>query len=130
MSINQELNELKYLKKSNEEKSEYILTTNNPELNYMAITNLNISNTQKRKHIEKIKESKNAYWNYKCIKFVLNIRNLSKEEKHNLITPHVEIVLNSEDTEIIKQLSKLLQFKPNYKNYTNNKKKIKTKNRI
>lgn len=106
------------------EKSELILNTDNPEINYNAIIYLNINKEQKKKHLQKILESNHPYWNYKCIKYILNKKNLSQKEKEALLINHITVVFNSTDFETIDKLSKILSLKSEYKKYIN-KRKIK-----
>lgn len=89
--------------------SEEIIKSGNPETNYYAAINLNVN---KIKHLQKVIESKSAYWNFKCIKHCTKTPSLSTEEKKLLIAFHSQVILHSNNQDIINELNKFLKYNP------------------
>ena len=104
-------------KKSDIEKSNYILAIDNPEYNYLAISNLNIDFERKRKHLNIILKSADPYWNYKCVKYILRTNQIAPEIKKLLIMQHILVIYNSKDKTIIKELETFLKYKNTYREY-------------
>ena len=106
--------EIRFVNKTELEISEYILNLNNPEYDYYAITNLRLNPIQKEKHFQRILDSKNPYWNYKCVKKIFRSNLYEKPEKVKKIYEHSQIVINNNDKEIINKLVKFLKNKKIY----------------
>lgn len=87
--------------------SETILKTKEPELNYQAILILGIN---KKKHLETIIETCDPIYNYKCIKHCIRTKSLTIEEKKILIEKHTQVVLNSNNEKLIKELKNFLKY--------------------
>ena len=87
--------------------SKIILISKDPELNYHAVVQLSIN---KKEHLQVIINSGSPLYNYKCIKHCIKTASLTIEEKKYFITKHNEIVLNSKDEKLIKELKKFLKY--------------------
>lgn len=67
------------------------------------------------------------YFSYKFIKEVLKTTKMPQEVKKALVMPHAEFVFTSGDKEVIEKLANFLQYKPLYKEYVEEKKKIRVR---
>lgn len=87
--------------------SEIILMSKDPELNYYAALHLSLN---KKEHLKVIINSGNPLYNYKCIKHCTKTTALTNEEKKSFISKHIEIVLNSNNEKLIKELKHFLKY--------------------
>ena len=87
--------------------SEIIQISKNPELNYYAVLHLLIN---KKEHLQIIIDSSNPLYNYKCIKHCMKTISLTNEEKTYFISKQSEIVLNSNNTKLIKELKNFIKY--------------------
>lgn len=87
--------------------SEIIFISKDPELNYYAVLHLLLN---KKEHLQVIIDSEDPIYNYKCIKHCMKTASLTSEEKKYFITKHSEIVLNSNNEKLIKELKQFLSY--------------------
>lgn len=93
--------------------SENILLSKNAEKNYYAVLKLGINKT---KHLQVVIESKEPLYNFKCIKHCTKTSTLTPEEKKYFITKHIDIVLNSNNEKLIKELKNFLKYNRSQEN--------------
>lgn len=67
------------------------------------------------------------YFSYKYVKDVLKTTKMPQEVKKALVMPHVEFVFASGDENAIYKLGEFLQYKPLYKDYVEEKRKVRVR---
>lgn len=67
------------------------------------------------------------YFSYKYVKEVLKTTKMPQEVKKALVMPHVEFVFASGDESVIYKLGKILQHKPVYQEYVEEKRKVRVR---
>ena len=74
-----------------------------------------------------VAEARVPYFSYKYVKDVLKTTRLAPEVKKALVMPHVEFVFTSGDEHAIYKLGEFLQHKPLYKEYVEEKRKVRVR---
>ena len=67
------------------------------------------------------------YFSYKYVKDVLKTTKLAQDIKKTLVMPHVEFVFASGDKSTIYKLGEFLQYKPAYKDYIEEQRKVRVR---
>ena len=109
----------KYSSKNEEELSKIVFEINIPEWHFMMVRDYNIN---KFKHLQALIDSKDAYWNYKCVKYFVKTKDLDDELKNLLALLCADVVYNSGNIEVINKLNQFLCNKPLYQDYVEEKK--------
>ena len=76
------------------------------------------------KGLEKILESKDSWWNYRCASMCIKDKRISAEQRHVYAIRHAEILFENNDFELIVRFLDKVDRKPAYQQY------IKSKDRL
>ena len=106
--------------KSVDDLSERILRSNNPEWNYIMMDRYNIN---REKHMQALVKTNDPYWNNKAAKRMIKDKKIPAELRKKYVIMFAEVVYNSGDAELIKDLHHHICYKPLYQDYAKTQEK-------